>query len=87
MYICPALGKGDERDFLVCGSPDDFKIIAFSNISEYEKGFEFLKLTDYEPCEVSDELFTNLAKKDDAFTGIILDIHNENKIISKEQLL
>ena len=87
MYICPVIGEDHEKDFLVCGSLDDFKIIAFSNITEYEKGFDYLKLKDYKPCEVSDKLFYELAKKDDAFTGIILDIHNENKIISKEQLL
>ena len=54
---------------------------------EYEKGFEYLELADYEPTEVSDELFSELAKNDDAFSGLILDIHSENKIISKEELL
>ena len=44
MYICPTLGEDHEKDFLVCGNIDNFKIIAFSNLDEYEKGFEYLKL-------------------------------------------
>ena len=32
MYICPTIGEDHEKDFLVCGSLDDFKIIVFSNI-------------------------------------------------------
>ena len=86
-YICPTLGEDHEKDFLVTGSLDDFKIIVFSDLSEYAKGFEYLQLADYEPTEVSDELFKELAKNDEAFSGIILNIHNENKIISKEELL
>ena len=81
MYICPTLGEDHEKDFLVCGSLDNFKIIVFSNLEEYWKGFEYLNLVDYKPCEVEDELFFELAKNDDAFSGLILNIHNENKII------
>ena len=84
--ICPTLGEDHERDFLVTGSLEDFKIIAFSSMEEYEKGFEYLELDDYEPCEVSIELFKELAKNDDEFSGIILDIHSKNKIISKKEL-
>ncbi|MBQ8018386.1 MAG: hypothetical protein IJ258_09835 [Methanobrevibacter sp.] len=87
MYICPTIGKDHEKDFLVTGSLDDFKIIVFSSLDEYEKGFEYLELVDYEPTEVSDELFHKLALNDDAFSGLILDIHSKNKIISKEELL
>lgn len=87
MYICPTIGKDHEKDFLVTGSLDDFKIIVFSSMDEYEKGVEYLKLVDYEPTEVSDVLFHELAKNDDAFSGLILDIHSKNKIISKEELL
>lgn len=86
-FICPAIGEGHERDFLVTGSPDDFKIIAFSSIEEYEKGYEYLKLEGYEPCEVSVDLFKELSKNDDAFSGIILDIHNEKKVFSKKDIL
>lgn len=85
--ICPTIGEDHERDFLVTGSIDDFKIIVFSSPEEYEKGFEYLELVDYEPCEVSCELFRALSKNDDAFSGIILDIHSKNKIISKKELL
>lgn len=85
--ICPTIGEDHERDFLVTGSLDDFKIIVFSSPDEYEKGFEYLELVDYKPCEVSYELFRELAKNDDAFSGIILDIHSQNKIISKKELL
>ena len=46
-----------------------------------------MELVDYEPTEVSDELFHELALNDDAFSGLILDIHSENRIISKEELL
>ena len=81
MYICPTIGEDHEKDFLVTGSLDDFKIIVFSNLDEYEKGFEYLQLVDYAPTEVSIELFEELAKNDDAFSGIILNIHKENKII------
>ena len=86
-FICPTLGEDHEKDFLVCGSLEDFKIIVFSNLEEYEKGFEYLELTDYNPCEVSIELFKELAKKDNEFSGLILNPHSENKIISKEELL
>ena len=85
-FICPTLGEDHEKDFLVTGSLDDFKIIVFSDIDEYEKGFEYLELTDYKPCEVSIDLFKELSKNDDAFSGIILNIHNENKIISKKDI-
>ena len=87
MYICPTIGEDHEKDFLVTGSLDDFKIIAFSSLEEYEKGFEYLELVDYKPTEVSDELFHELALNDDAFSGLILDIHSQNKIIAKEELI
>ena len=87
MYICPTIGEGHEKDFLVTGTLDDFKIIVFSSLDEYEKGFKYLELVDYNPSEVSDELFSELAKNDDAFSGLILNIHSENKIIPKEELL
>ena len=87
MYICPTLGDDHEKDFLVVGSLDDFKIIVFSDLEEYEKGFRYLELTDYKATEVSDELFKKLARDDDAFSGLVLDIHDKNKIISKEELL
>ncbi|AMD17478.1 hypothetical protein TL18_05265 [Methanobrevibacter sp. YE315] len=86
-FICPTIGEGHERDFLVCGSLEDFRIIVFSNLDEYEKGFEYLELTDYKPCEVSCELFRALAKNDEAFSGIVLDIHSQNRFISKKELL
>ena len=85
-FVCPAIGEGEERDFLVMGSLENFKIIAFSNMKEYEKGFEHLELADYEPCEVSIELFKELAKNDDEFSGVILDIHSKNRIITKKEL-
>ena len=85
-YICPTIGEDHEKDFLVTGSLDDFKIIVFSNLEEYEKGFEYLELVDYTPTEVSIKLFEELAKNDDAFSGIILNIHDENKIITKEEI-
>ena len=85
-FICPTLGEDHERDFLVTGSLDDFKIIVFSNLKEYEKGFEYLELVDYKPTEVSIELFKELSKNDDAFSGIILNIHAKNRIISKKEL-
>lgn len=87
MFVCPTIGEDHEKDFLVIGSLDDFKIIVFSNLDEYKKGFEYLELKDYQPTEVSDELFCDLAKNDEAFSGLILDIHSKNKIISKEELL
>ena len=86
-FICPAIGEDHERDFLVMGSLDDFKIIAFSSLEEYEKGFEYLELADYEPCEVSVELFKELSKNDDAFSGIVLNIHNENRTLTKRDIL
>lgn len=85
-FICPAIGEGHERDFLVSGSPDDFKIIVFSDMDEYEKGYEYLKLSGYEPCEVSMDLFKSLAENDDEFSGLILNIHSQKRIITKEEL-
>lgn len=52
----------------------------------YHEGCKYLGVTGYEPIKVSDELFKDLAKKDDEFTGIIVNIHNEKKIINKEEL-
>ena len=86
-YICPTLGDEDEKDFLVTGSLDDFKIIVFSDLEEYEKGYQYLEITDYRPTEVSIELFKELSKNDDEFSGIILNPHSENKFISKKELL
>ena len=86
-FICPTLGKDHEKDFLVMGNMDDFKIIVFSDIENYSEGFKYLELVDYEPCEVSIDLFKELSKNDDEFSGIILNIHSENKIINKEEIL
>lgn len=85
-FICPTLGEDHERDFLVMGSLEDFKIIVFSDMENYEKGFEYLEIADYKPCEVSINLFKNLAENDDEFSGLILNIHSENKIITKEEI-
>lgn len=85
-FICPTLGDDDERDFLVMGSLEDFKIIVFSDMENYEKGFEYLEIADYKPCEVSLDLFKKLAENDDEFTGLILNIHEENRIITKEEI-
>ena len=38
-FICPAIGEDHEKDFLVTGSLDDFKIIVFSSLEEYENGY------------------------------------------------
>ena len=86
-FICPTIGEDHEKDFLVMGSPEDFKIIVFSSHEEYEKGYEYLELADYHPCEVSIELFKELSKNDDEFSGIILNIHNENRILTKRDIL
>jgi uncharacterized ubiquitin-like protein YukD len=86
-FICPTLGEDHEKDFLVMGKLDDFKIIVFSDMENYNEGFEYLEIADYEPCEVSIDLFKELAKNDDEFSGLILDIHSKNKIITKEEIL
>lgn len=86
-FICPTLGEDHERDFLVMGKIDDFKIIVFSDMENYKKGFEYLEIIDYEPCEVSVDLFKELAKNDDEFSGLILDIHSKNRTITKEEIL
>lgn len=86
-YICPTLGEGHELDFLVTGTLDSYKIIVFSSHSAYEEGFKFLNLADYQPNETSFELFYNLAINDEAFDGLILNIHKENKIITKDEII
>ena len=86
-FICPTLGENDERDFLVTGSLEDFKIIVFSSPDEYERGMKYLELTDYQPTEVSIELFKELSKNDEEFNGVILNPHDENRVISKKELL
>ena len=48
-FICPTLGEDHEKDFLVMGKIDDFKIIVFSDIENYNEGFEYLELADYKP--------------------------------------
>lgn len=50
------------------------------------EGCKYLGVSGYEPIKVSDKLFKDIAKKDDEFTGIIVNIHNEKKIINKEEL-
>ena len=85
-FICPTLGEDHEKDFLVMGNLEDFKIIVFSDMENYNEGFKFLELVDYQPCEVSVELFKELSKNDEEFSGLILNIHSENKIISKEEI-
>lgn len=87
IFICPTIGKDHEKDFLVTGSLEDFKIIVFSNLEEYEKGLEYLELVGYKPTEVSIELFQELSRNDNEFSGIILNPHDENKFISKKELL
>ncbi len=87
MYICPTIGEDHEKDFLVTGDIDNFKIIVFSNNEEFKKGIEYLDVDGYNPTEVSDELFSQLAKNDDAFCGIILDIHSKKEVILKKDLL
>ena len=52
-FICPTLGEDHEKDFLVMGKIDDFKIIVFSDMKNYNEGFEYLELADYKPCKVS----------------------------------
>lgn len=87
-FICPAIGEDHERDFLVVGSPEDFKIIVFSDIEQYEKGVEYLELSDdYKPTEVSGELFRQLSENDDEFGGIILNVHDENRTVAKKEIL
>lgn len=85
-FICPTIGEDHEKDFLVMGSLENFKIIVFSDMENYNEGSEYLELEDYKPCEVSVDLFKELSKNDDEFSGIILDIHSKNKIISKEEI-
>lgn len=67
-FICPTLGEDHEKDFLVTGKINDFKIIVFSDMENYKKGFKYLKLADYKPCEVSIDLFKELSKNDDEFS-------------------
>lgn len=86
-FICPTIGKDHEKDFLVTGSLNDFRIIVFTNLEEYEKGSDYLKLVDYEPTEVSLELFQELSRNDEEFSGIILNPHEENEFVSKKELL
>ena len=86
-YICPTLGDDHEKDFLVTGSLDDFRFIVFSSIEEFEKGYEYIEIADYQPTEVSAELFKELAKNDEEFSGLIMNPHSENKFISKKELL
>ena len=86
-FICPTIGEDNEKDFLVTGSLDDFRIIVFSDLEEYQKGFDYLKLVDYEPTEVSIKLFQELSRNDEDFSGIILNPHDENRLISKKEIL
>lgn len=86
-FICPTLGDDHEKDFLVCGTLDDFKIIVFSSLEEFEKGYEYLEIEDYKPTEVSAELFKELSKNDAEFSGLVLNPHSENRLISKREVL
>ena len=86
-FNCPTLGDDHEKDFLVCGTLDDFKIIVFSDLDEYEKGYEYLEIADYKPTEVPAELFKELSKNDAEFSGLVLNPHSENRFISKREVL
>lgn len=88
-FITPAkLIDGEHYDFLAFGSEkSQFRVPVFSNKDEYDKGVEHLKLdNNYEPLVVSIELFKNLAKNDESFNGLILDIHSGKYIIAKDIL-
>lgn len=86
-FICPTIGEDDERDFLVTGNLEDFRIIVFSDIDEFKNGINYLEVVGYQPTEISINLFKELSKNDDEFKGIILNPHNENQFISKKELL
>lgn len=45
----------------------------------YDEGCKYLGVNGYEPINVSVDLFKDLAKKDDEFSGIIVNIHDEKK--------
>ena len=85
-FICPVLGSGDERDFIAIGSEKNFKIAVFTNHDMYDEGCKYLGVSGYEPINVSVDLFEELANKDDEFSGVIVNIHDEKKIINKEEL-
>ena len=64
-FICPTIGEDHEKDFLVMGKIDDFKIIVFSDIENYDEGFKYLEIADYNPCDVSVELFKQIITKEE----------------------
>ena len=60
-FICPTIGEDDERDFLVTGNLEDFRIIVFSDIDEFKSGIDYLEVVGYQPTEVSIKLFKELS--------------------------
>ena len=73
-FICPTLGEDHEKDFLVMGKIDDFKIIVFSDMKNYNEGFEYLDIINpinhtknleslniyrKEPYVISADIYTN----------------------------
>lgn len=91
-FITPAyLLEGEHYNFVAFGAENNtFRIPVFSNEEEYNKGYDFLKLgekeEDYIPLVVSSELFMALANNDDAFNGIVLDVHDGKYVIAKDIL-
>ena len=75
-FICPVLDHGD---FIAIGKLKKIKISVLQAWCPYHEGCKYLEISDYEPNEVFIQLFKDIAKKDDEFTGIIVNIPNEKK--------
>ncbi len=90
--FCPTYSSGDDMNFVAFGDSENFKIPVFTNHESYKKGFEYLKLSEqdqeYNLYTTHMNFFIQLASNDPAFTGLIVNIGDDDKIIlDKEKLL
>lgn len=87
---CPTYPVGDDMNFVAFGDENDFKIAVFTTEEKYDEGFKYLKLdqqeVEYSLYTTDMELFIELAINDDGFSGLIVNLPEDNMIVNKENL-
>lgn len=87
---CPTYKVDDNMNFIAFGDENNFKIAVFTTEEQYEAGYEYLKLDqqeqEYSLYTTDMELFIELAVNDDGFSGLIVNLPEDNMIVDSEKL-